>query len=229
MSEKRFAYDGGVWDRKFKEGWGDSKEPELRLLKFVEDYKEEIGPKILDLGSGEGRHLIPLAKMGYAMTGMEFTEQGVKITGQKAEKEGVKVNLVRGDFRELPFKPEEFDTIVCTSVLHHNNWEGLRMAFAEAAKVLKPDGLFFLKARSDKKPLKKGETLIEDKGRTSQITNEHGIIEVHHDLSLDELKELAEENSLEFAEEPVDEKEVKDGAPVSGHWSIVFRKKEIPK
>lgn len=49
--------------------------------------------KILDLACGTGGHLIPLAKRGFEVSGLDASEGMLEIAQKKAEKEHVKVNI----------------------------------------------------------------------------------------------------------------------------------------
>lgn len=227
MSEK-LPDSGPIWEKKFGKGWGEKEMPERRLLEFIEKYKNEIGPNILDIGSGEGRHLIPLAKAGYNLTGLELTEEGVRITEKKQKEEKTDAKLVRGNFHNLPFLDNVYDTVISLQAMQHNNWQGAEVAFAEAARVLKPGGLFFLRVNSNKNALQGNEEMIEDKGQTWQ-KNEQGYLGVHHSFSFEELKELADKYNLEIEPGFVDEKKAGDNFVILGQWNIVFRKKTNEK
>ncbi len=217
---------GGVWENKFKKGWGEGKSPEQHFLKFVEKHKNEIGPDILDIGSGEGRQLIPLAKAGYNVVGLELTEEGIKITKEKQNTEKTDAKLVRGNFHNLPFRDNTYNTVISIQAMQHNNWQGAEIAFSEAVRVLKPGGLFFLRVNSDKHPAQDNEKIINDKGLT-WTRNEEGFRGLHHNFSLEELQELATKYNLDIEPDFVDEKIAGDNFSVLGQWNIVFRKKEI--
>jgi ubiquinone/menaquinone biosynthesis C-methylase UbiE len=221
---------GAIWNKKFAKGWGEERPPEARLLEFMEKYKEEIGPDILDIGSGDGRHLIPLAKAGYNLTGFELTEEGINKTKEKLDKEKIKAELVKGNFHNLPFQDNVYDTVISLQAMQHNNWPGAEAAFAEAVRVLRPGGLFFLRVNSDKNALQDNQKKIADKGRTT-VRVEEGHLGYHHSFSLEELKELADKYNLEIEPGYTDEKRAgnKEGADdnfvILGQWNIIFRKK----
>ena len=213
-----------IWERKLSGGWGIGKYAEPRFRKFSEDYREEIGPNILDIGSGEGRHLVPLSLDGYTPTGFDITESGLKITKVKIDWERTQANLVRGNFHHLPFKDGVYDTVISTQAMQHNTWRGVVIAFSEASRVLKPGGLFFLRIKSDKCPAQDDEITVADKGRTYYRKKE-GYAGCHHCLSFGELEELAEKNTLHIEPGYIDEKRAGDNFVILGQWNITFRKK----
>jgi 2-polyprenyl-3-methyl-5-hydroxy-6-metoxy-1,4-benzoquinol methylase len=67
--------------------------------------------KILDIGCGTGRHSIELTKRGYHITGIDYSDSQLARAGEKAKQQGVKINFLKHDARNLPFK-NEFDLAV---------------------------------------------------------------------------------------------------------------------
>jgi len=61
----------------------------------------ESSQQILDLGCGTGGHDIPLAKRGYAVTGVDRSDGMLAIAKEKAAQAGVKVELVLDDLRAV--------------------------------------------------------------------------------------------------------------------------------
>lgn len=68
------------------------------------------GMKVLDMGCGQGRHVIELAKRGYNVTGVDFSERLLK-EAQNASKE-LSVTLKKRDCRDLKIRGT-FDVIIC--------------------------------------------------------------------------------------------------------------------
>lgn len=88
--------------------------PELtqaQVLGIVSLLKLEPGARILDLACGHGRHSIPLAKMGYRVTGYDLSEVFLARARAAAAAENAGVTWMRGDMRELPFE-KEFDAVI---------------------------------------------------------------------------------------------------------------------
>jgi len=227
------------WEGIFGKEGGYEKEPEPKLVAFEEKFKNEIGPKVLDVASGIGRHLVYMAGKGYKMTGLELTENGIKVANDKLKEKGLEAELVNGSFREMPFEKESFDTIYSTNAINRNDWQGAKKTFSNISRVLKDGGIFFLMVRSSSKPAESGrpnekitivnepidnDLPIEDKGVTfiKERTNEDGTTtkELIHAYSLEELTKLGNKYGLEIIEEPIDE--ARDGG--KGHWNIVYRK-----
>jgi 2-polyprenyl-3-methyl-5-hydroxy-6-metoxy-1,4-benzoquinol methylase len=79
---------------------------------FIES---EIGfdksKKILDIGCGTGRHSIELAKRGYNVTGIDFSDSQLERAKELAEKVGVNVEFIKRDARELDFS-NCFDLVI---------------------------------------------------------------------------------------------------------------------
>lgn len=223
MNEKSYKDDTAQYWEKQLPFRDEEKNPDAHLWSFMEKYKNEIGPKIIEIGAGTGPHLVPLTKMGYEVTGVELTAAGSAIVKQKLSEEQLPAQVVRADFRNLPFKNESFDTGFSIQALQHNNWEGAEQSFVEISRVLKPGGLFFFRAQSTENP-RKGAQLVADGTEGTSITlrgpdKDKVII---HKYSLEELHQLADQNNLEILE-AVDEQT--QGSPEKGQWNVVLRKK----
>jgi 2-polyprenyl-3-methyl-5-hydroxy-6-metoxy-1,4-benzoquinol methylase len=67
--------------------------------------------KILDIGCGTGRHSIELTKRGYHITGIDYSDSQLQRAREKAKLQGVKIDFLKHDARNLPFKAE-FDLTV---------------------------------------------------------------------------------------------------------------------
>jgi ubiquinone/menaquinone biosynthesis C-methylase UbiE len=126
-----------VWDE-IAESWGH-----LRSwpMKEVVDFAKRIHPgKLLDVGCGNGRNLIPFAKLGFDCYGVDFSRNMIEIAKRKFEKLGLKCMFKVADARSLPFKDESFDYVICAAVLHHLKKPECEKALGEIKRVLKIGG-----------------------------------------------------------------------------------------
>lgn len=69
------------------------------------------GAPVLDLACGHGRHAIPLAERGFAVTGYDLSEECLARARADAAARGTRVRWIRGDMRALPFEAE-FDAVI---------------------------------------------------------------------------------------------------------------------
>jgi len=100
--------------------------------------------RILDLACGHGRHAIELAKRGYNITGLDYSDYLLSVARERAEKEKVKINFIKGDMRELPFE-DEFDAIYMfyTSFGYFSDEDNFKV-LKEVNKALKKGGKFLI-------------------------------------------------------------------------------------
>ncbi len=81
---------------------------EVQFLLGEADLKPKAST--LDLCCGTGWHSIELAKAGYAVTGLDISEEFLEIAKLKAKNEAVKIDFIQGDMRNIPNK-DAFDLI----------------------------------------------------------------------------------------------------------------------
>lgn len=94
--------------------------------------------KILDVGTGPGFFAILLAREGYEVTAVDYTEamldQARKNAGDMAEK----IRFVRMDAQHLEFPDHTFDVVISRNLTW--NLEQPEMAYGEWMRVLKEGG-----------------------------------------------------------------------------------------
>lgn len=69
------------------------------------------GDRVLDVGCGPGRHSVPLAEAGLAVTGVDVSQRFLDIAAQSARDAGVPAALFMVDARQMPFD-DEFDAVL---------------------------------------------------------------------------------------------------------------------
>jgi ubiquinone/menaquinone biosynthesis C-methylase UbiE len=121
-------------------GW-EGEEATKEVKKYFQEGVIKSGDTVLDIGSGFGRNANYLAEQGVKVTAINIDDQELQISKERAEKLGVKVNYYHANATELPFSDSSFDVVMdfgCTHMLPSN--EEQKIAEAEAARVLKPEG-----------------------------------------------------------------------------------------
>jgi len=78
------------------------KDPEKEVDGILQILKPEPNSHILDWCGGWGRHAIPLAKRGYKVTLLDFSQPYLERAQEYAQREAVEIDLVCADFRNTP-------------------------------------------------------------------------------------------------------------------------------
>jgi ubiquinone/menaquinone biosynthesis C-methylase UbiE len=106
------------------------------------------GERVLDLGCGTGRYLVPLAAAGARVTGMDLAEAMLSQARCKLEEAGLTAELRQGDLTDLPFPAGGFEVVVSTLTLMHLPLADRQRVFSEMARVLAPGGRILLSVKN---------------------------------------------------------------------------------
>jgi SAM-dependent methyltransferase len=113
-------------------------------LPFWRQIARATRGRVLELGCGTGRILVPLARAGVSMVGVDRSQPMLARAARRLRRGGASHGLVRGDIRALPFPSRTFGTVIAPyGVLQSLTRErDLVAALASVARVLKAGGLF---------------------------------------------------------------------------------------
>ena len=115
---------------------------EARTVETLMNRDRDVS-SVLNLGCGTGRHDIELAKMGYAMTGIDVSEQMIRVAQANSQKEGIDIRFEVADIRDYR-AGQEYDAVI--SLFHVMSYqtetEDLIRAFQTAAEALCEGGIF---------------------------------------------------------------------------------------
>ena len=110
-------------------------------LSVIESHmpeKESCEIKILDIGTGPGFFSIILARKGYHVTAVDYTEEMLCRARTNAGIYRDRIEWHRMDAQKLDFKDNSFDMVVSRNVTW--NLEHPERAYSEWMRVLKPGG-----------------------------------------------------------------------------------------
>lgn len=123
-----------------------NEEEAARLAQLIERIiPVKIYPRVLDLGCGRGRHSLKLAEKGYRVTGIDLSEEAIRVAEIKARDRNTdNIRFLVGDMRE-PL-PEKFDAIVnlFTSFGYFKEDAENTRTFDSVSRMLRKDGIFFM-------------------------------------------------------------------------------------
>ena len=95
--------------------------------------------RILDVGCGAGFLSNHLGALGHDVTGLDLSDDALAVAARHDPTHTVRYQ--KGDALNLPFANASFDVVCAMDFLEHV--ESPERAIAEAARVLRPSGLFF--------------------------------------------------------------------------------------
>jgi SAM-dependent methyltransferase len=104
----------------------------------TETVRRLVGPgpgAALDLGCGTGFHLLTLAELGWTVTGVDVSEDQLRLARDRA---GEVAEIVQADATALPFADGSFELVL--SAFTHTDLGDFAAAIREAARVLAADG-----------------------------------------------------------------------------------------
>jgi ubiquinone/menaquinone biosynthesis C-methylase UbiE len=96
------------------------------------------GGAVLEVAFGPGYLAIELARLGFAVSGLDISRTLVEIATDNAREAGVRLDLHQGDAAALPFADESFDLIVCVAAFKNFGRPG--EALNEMHRVLRAGG-----------------------------------------------------------------------------------------
>lgn len=92
--------------------------PRQKLIKFAKSFiGGHEGFTALDAGTGNGRYAIPLAKLGYVVDAIDFSDKGIERVKAYAKMEMVTVNAEQGDITKLCKQVRQYDLILSSGLL----------------------------------------------------------------------------------------------------------------
>jgi ubiquinone/menaquinone biosynthesis C-methylase UbiE len=124
--------------------WENTRTMGRKDVRFWQDFARREGGPVLELGCGTGRILIPVARTGVRVVGVDRSEPMLAYAGHRSRRlaRDQRPGLVRSDIRALPFPDRTFSAVMAPyGILQSLTRErDLAATLAEAGRVLKRGG-----------------------------------------------------------------------------------------
>ena len=98
----------------------------------------EPGSRVLEVAPGPGILAVEMARLGFAVTGLDISRTMVEIAVQRAAADAIEVEFRQGDATAMDFPDGSFDLVVCQAAF--KNFRRPVEALNEMARVLRPGG-----------------------------------------------------------------------------------------
>ena len=137
--EKRYQEKGYYWGIKPND-----------LCYEILKLKPPIKPlKVLDVGCGEGKDAVFLARNGYHVSAFDLAETGVEKGRALASQHGVYVDFFTANVEDMQLC-EDYDIVLCSGVFHFLKPEKRKDVVNELKQHTKPDGIHVMNVFVDK-------------------------------------------------------------------------------
>lgn len=144
IKTRRQDLENDYWNRFFTiDKPAFNTEPNAFLVSVVADRKPG---RALDVGMGEGRNALYLAKLGWDVTGIDPAEKALALAAQRAQTMGVKLHTVPALAQDFDFGREHWDLILYS-------WVPPTQPTTRLIAALKPNGLIVVEHGEDWLPL----------------------------------------------------------------------------
>nr|HEX4312965.1 methyltransferase domain-containing protein [Kofleriaceae bacterium] len=97
-----------TWDATYRAGVGFNAKPNQLLVDTVKGRKPGAA---LDLAMGQGRNAVFLASQGWKVTGVDISDEGIKIAKDAAAKQKLKLDTVNADLASYDMGKDKWDLI----------------------------------------------------------------------------------------------------------------------
>jgi SAM-dependent methyltransferase len=120
--------------------------PNPEFLAALPVIKAAGGRRVLDAGCGAGRHLLPLAREGFEVWGVDREAPVLEVLQGKLRASEIRAHLALADLERLPFAAAAFHLVVSIHVINHGYTRTFEEYCRELDRVLKPGGHLFVYA-----------------------------------------------------------------------------------
>lgn len=119
------------------------------------------GKKVLEVATGRGAVLFPLAEAGADIDAIDLSPEMIRITEKESKKRGFNnIRFQVMDAEHLGFEDNSFDLVICGFAVFF--CESLERVLSEFRRVLKPGGIVALSTWGDDSPLDEWISNIRD-------------------------------------------------------------------
>jgi SAM-dependent methyltransferase len=134
----QYGINEKFWDANWRNPFPGSPVVDGKLIRCIEKHLKP-GSRLLEGGCGNANYLRYFHQKGHSITGVDFAVDTIA----RIKRSFPHLDIVQGNILKLQFHDGIFDAYFSGGVVEHFE-NGVDDALREAARVLKPGGLFFV-------------------------------------------------------------------------------------
>jgi SAM-dependent methyltransferase len=214
------------WDRLHENQRFRPRYPNDHVVRFLISNKTAVETtgteRFLDIGAGAGRHMRLASELGLDAYGTDTSMVGLQHAQQQFRTSAPDARLVQASMTALPFADCSFALALSFGVFYYGTAEDMRVAIAEAHRVLAPTGKLFAVLRTTQDyRFGKGEQLEKQTFRL-KITETNEYDTVQHFLKAEDIETYFEK----FSEVGFEKTETTSAnrTRIDSDWLITARK-----
>ena len=149
--EKSIVSKGWDWSQVSEDYWNETSD---EFLPVALRWKERGYKTTLDLGCGKGRHSLFLAELGFNVTAVDLSPEGIEqlLTTAKQKNLDKNITTMVCDMLSLPFEKNSFDCVLGFHSLYHTDYAGLKAVVSKITGILKESGQLYITFNSKENP-----------------------------------------------------------------------------
>lgn len=135
QAKQMWNHNATFWNSKSQNMWDEGSRKSI-----VPFFTKYVGSNanVLDLGCGDGYGSYKLWKEGYDVTGVDLSDEMVKLCQSRLTDAQERLSFKQADMMELPFEDQSFDALMAINALE---WAEVPIkAFNEISRVVKSGG-----------------------------------------------------------------------------------------
>ena len=169
------AFDYEEYYRENRHGLG---EPTKEFVEFFDAFDRE-GVKVLDVGCGQGRDALFIARKGHSVVAIDQSPSGIRDLQKDADAEGLRITTQVVDIREFKSR-SRFDIILIDRTLHMLSTDDRVSVLGNLLKLSKPGGHVLIADERSNLPAFK--LVIEASSwKWATMLNRRGFLFIHRD------------------------------------------------
>lgn len=118
-------------------------EPSIYLELLLRSEQIPPGPA-LDIGCGDGRNSLFLARCGFEVMGIDLSEVAIARLREEARRQGLKLIALVADVRTYEYPPDQYRLVVANTILDHLEKQEGHQLIESIQQTVMPGGYLFV-------------------------------------------------------------------------------------